>query len=111
MADRLQGVEGIEKFPPEKNYFSIKEKGEWNNAKRSNVTNNTNCQISNPNFQKKFGTSQFPSFKKFSRTQSNFKRNATRDQKGPNVLHVMNMDIFLMIVHILQGFQQIKKRD
>jgi hypothetical protein len=27
-----------------------------------------------------------------------------------NVLHVMNMDIFLMIVHILQGFQTNQKK-
>jgi hypothetical protein len=83
MADCLEGVEGTKKSLLQKNCFSIKEKGEWSNAKRSNVINNTNHQISNPNFQKKFGTPQFSNFKKFSGTQSNFKHNATRDQKGP----------------------------
>jgi hypothetical protein len=83
MANCFEGVQGTEKFPPQKNNFSIKEKKEWSNAKRSNVINNTDRQISNPNFQKKFGTSQFSNFKKLSKTESNFKHNSTRDQKGP----------------------------
>ena len=83
MVDHLKVVEGTKITSPQKNYFPFKEQREWSNAKRSNVTNNTDRQISNPNFQKKFGTFQFSNFKKFSETQNNFKRNATCDQKGP----------------------------
>jgi hypothetical protein len=108
MADRLEGVEGTKKKFQITFQLKKKENGAMQKeamlpiiliAKYQIQTSKRNLELHN--FQ------TLRSFLEHKVILNVMQRVIKRVQ---NVLHVMNMDIFLMIVHILQGFQTNQKK-